>query len=59
VTPTLSVEADQLRLTCALEAAVAVRLPGALGGVVSGALLLVVALAVLEAALTLPAASVA
>ena len=36
VTPTLSVEAVQERLICAVETAVTVRLPGALGGVVSG-----------------------
>ena len=37
VTPTLSVEAVQERLTCVAEAAVAVKFVGAVGGVVSGA----------------------
>ena len=54
----MSVEAVQARLIWALEIALALRLPGAVGGVVS-APLAVVADAVLEAVLTLPAASVA
>jgi hypothetical protein len=58
VTPTLSVEAVQLKLICELEAAVAVKPVGALGGVVSAALG-VLAEAVLEYVLKLPAASVA
>ena len=37
VTPTLSVEAVQDKLTCVVEAAVAVRFVGALGALVSGA----------------------
>ena len=47
VTPTLSVEAVQERLTCVAEAAVAVKFVGAVGGVVSGAVR-VVALPVFE-----------
>ena len=57
VTPTLSVDAVQLRLIWVLLTAVAVRLPGALGGCVSGDG--VVALAVFEYWLRFPAASVA
>jgi hypothetical protein len=58
VTPTLSVEAVQERLTCEAEVVVATRFVGAVGGVVSGAAG-VVALAVFEYALLLPAASFA
>jgi hypothetical protein len=47
VTPTLSVEAVQERLICVAEAAVAVKLLGAVGGVVSGEAC-VVALAAVE-----------
>ena len=47
VTPTLSVEAVQDKLICEVEAAVAVRFVGAVGGVVSG-VAGVVALAVFE-----------
>lgn len=36
VTPTLSVEAVQERLICVVDAAVTIKLPGAVGGVVSG-----------------------
>jgi hypothetical protein len=52
------VEAAQLRLICVVPAAVAARPTGALGGVVSWAAC-VVALTMLELALTFPAASVA
>jgi len=55
-TPTLSVDPVHVRLICEIEAAVAMRLAGAVGGVVSGAVG-VVAVAVLEYALLLPAAS--
>jgi hypothetical protein len=55
-TPTLSVEAVQVRLICEVEAAVAARLVGAVGGVMSGAAG-VVAVAVFEYALLFPAAS--
>jgi hypothetical protein len=58
VTPTLSVEAVHDKLICVVEAAVAVRFVGAVGGVVSAAAG-VVALAVFEYALLLPAASFA
>jgi hypothetical protein len=54
----LSLEAAQLRLICVAPAAVAPRPAGALGGVVSGAAC-VVAVTMLELALTFPAASVA
>jgi hypothetical protein len=54
----LSVEAVQERLICVLEAAVAAKFVGALGGVVSGAAF-VEAVAVEEKALRLAAASVA
>ena len=55
----LSVEAGQLMLICELLVAVAVRLAGAVGGVVSGAPASVVAVAIVEFALRFPAASVA
>jgi len=58
VTPTLSVEAVHDKLICVVDAAVAVRFVGAVGGVVSVAAG-VVALDVFEYALKLPAASVA
>jgi len=58
VTPTLSVEAVHVRLICEVDAAVAVRFVGAVGGVVSGGVC-VVALAVFEYALLFPAASFA
>jgi hypothetical protein len=58
VTPTLSVEAVHARLICVVDAAVAVRFVGAVGGVVSGGVS-VVALAVFEYALLFPAASLA
>ena len=58
VTPTLSVAAVHARLIWLLLAAVAVRFDGAVGACVSGAAG-VVAVAVLEYALTLLAASVA
>jgi len=58
VTPTLSVEAVQLKLICVLDAGVAPNPEGALGAVVSGGAC-VVALAVFEYALKLLAASVA
>jgi hypothetical protein len=58
VTPTLSVEAVHAKLICELEAAVAVRFAGAVGGVVSAAAG-VVALDVLEYPLLFPAASFA
>ena len=54
----MSVEAVQVRFTWLLEAALAARLVGAVGGVVSTPLP-VTAVEVLEAVLTLPAASVA
>ena len=54
----MSVDAVQLRLICVVEVALAVRLVGALGGVVSGGVW-VVAAAVLESLLKLFAASVA
>jgi hypothetical protein len=57
-TPTLSVEAVQVKLICVIDAAVAVKFVGAVGGVVSGAAC-VVALAVFEYALLFPAASYA
>jgi len=57
VTPTLSVEAVQLKLIWLPLIAVAVRLAGAVGGCVSGAG--VVALATGEYPLKFPAASVA
>ena len=55
VTPTLSVEAFQERLTCEVEGEVAERLVGVLGAVRSR----VVTKSTLEATLTLPAASMA
>ena len=58
VTPTLSVEAVHDKLICVVEAAVAVRFVGAVGGVVSAAAC-VVALDVLEYPLLFPAASFA
>lgn len=58
VTPTLSVEAVQERLICVVEAAVALRFAGAIGGVVS-ALAGVVAEKTFEYALLFPAASLA
>ena len=58
VTPTLSVDAVHDKLICVVEAAVAVRFVGAVGGVVSAAAGVVV-LAVFEYALLLPAASFA
>jgi hypothetical protein len=54
----LSVEAVHDKLICVVEAAVAVRFVGAVGGVVSGDVW-VVALAVFEYALLFPAASFA
>jgi hypothetical protein len=57
VTPTLSVAAIQLRLIWLLLAAVALRLPGALGAVVSAAG--VVTVTMLELVLRLPVASTA
>ncbi len=58
VTPTLSVEAVQDRLICVVEAAVAVKFVGAVGGVVSAAAG-VVSEKIFEYALLLPAASAA
>jgi hypothetical protein len=58
VTPTLSVEAVQDKLICVVEAAVATRFVGALGGVVSAAAG-VVAEKIFEYALLFPAASTA
>ena len=58
VTPTLSVDAVHDKLICVVEAAVAVRFVGVLGGVVSAAAS-VVALAVFEYPLLFPAASFA
>jgi hypothetical protein len=58
VTPTLSVEAIQLKPICELEVAVAVRLPGAEGACVSPTPV-VVAYEMFEYTLRLPAASVA
>ena len=58
MTPTLSVDAVQLRLIWVADAAVAVSLPGAVGACVSGAAG-VVAVAVFEYPLRLLAASVA